>query len=85
MTDEKQNSLNLFFEPRSVAVYGSMKEPLGEGITVIRNMLAFGFRGGIYPIINPLIDCGVDILNPVQVTAKGMDPVRLKKEFGDLW
>jgi len=26
---------------------------------------------------------GVDILNPVQTTAKGMDPGRLKAEFGD--
>jgi uroporphyrinogen decarboxylase len=39
--------------------------------------------GGIYPIIGTLIECGMDILNPVQVTAAGMDPVRLKREFGD--
>ena len=38
--------------------------------------------GGIYPIIRTLIDCGVDILNPVQTAAAGMDPVRLKTEFG---
>jgi uroporphyrinogen-III decarboxylase len=39
--------------------------------------------GGIYPIIGTLIDCGMDILNPVQVTAAGMDAARLKREFGD--
>ncbi len=39
--------------------------------------------GGIYPIIDTLIECGVDILNPVQITARGMDPARLKSEFGD--
>ena len=50
MAPEKPNSLNLFFEPRSIAVFGSMKEPLGEGITAMRNMLSFGFRGRIYPI-----------------------------------
>ena len=38
--------------------------------------------GGIYPIINALINCGVDILNPVQTSAAGMDPARLKAEFG---
>jgi uroporphyrinogen decarboxylase len=38
--------------------------------------------GGIYPIIGTLIDCGIDILNPVQTTAVGMDPVRLKADFG---
>ena len=39
--------------------------------------------GGIYPIIGTLLDCGIDILNPVQTAAKGMDPIRLKTEFGD--
>jgi uroporphyrinogen decarboxylase len=39
--------------------------------------------GGIYPIIETLIDCGIDILNPVQTTASGMNPVTLKAEFGD--
>ena len=38
--------------------------------------------GGIYPIIPMLIECGVDILNPVQATAVGMDPARLKAQFG---
>lgn len=39
--------------------------------------------GGIYPIIGTLIDCGVDILNPVQTSAAGMEPAKLKQEFGD--
>ena len=39
--------------------------------------------GDIYPYIADLIDAGVDILNPVQVSAREMDPKRLKKEFGD--
>jgi uroporphyrinogen decarboxylase len=39
--------------------------------------------GAIYPIIGTLIDCGIDILNPVQTSAAGMDPTRLKAEFGD--
>jgi len=39
--------------------------------------------GGIYPIIDTLIDCGVDILNPVQTSAVGMEPEKLKREFGD--
>jgi uroporphyrinogen decarboxylase len=38
--------------------------------------------GGIYPLIPDLIEAGVDILNPVQISAVGMDPVRLKREFG---
>ncbi len=39
--------------------------------------------GGIYELIPGLIDAGVDILNPVQISARGMDPARLKREFGD--
>ncbi len=39
--------------------------------------------GGIYELIPGIIDAGCDILNPVQTTARGMDPVRLKQEFGD--
>ena len=38
--------------------------------------------GGIYPLVPDLIEAGVDILNPVQISAAGMDPIRLKKEFG---
>jgi uroporphyrinogen decarboxylase len=38
--------------------------------------------GAIYPIIPDLIDAGIDILNPVQISAKGMDPGQLKKEYG---
>jgi len=33
--------------------------------------------------IPDLLDNGVDILNPVQISARGMDPARLKAEFGD--
>jgi uroporphyrinogen-III decarboxylase len=37
--------------------------------------------GGIYPIIQDLIDCGIDCLNPVQTSAFGMEPSRLKDDF----
>ena len=39
--------------------------------------------GSILPIIDDLIEIGVDILNPVQVSAGGMDPTILKKRFGN--
>ena len=38
--------------------------------------------GSIYKLIPDLIEVGVDILNPVQISAAEMDPVRLKREFG---
>ena len=40
--------------------------------------------GAIREVITDLIEAGVDILNPVQFTAKGMELVGLKKDFGDV-
>jgi hypothetical protein len=38
--------------------------------------------GSIAKLIPHLIEAGIDILNPVQTSAAGMDPKRLKTEFG---
>lgn len=38
--------------------------------------------GSVKTWIPYLIDVGVDILNPVQISAEDMDPFELKKEFG---
>ncbi|MCL2163078.1 MAG: methyltransferase [Oscillospiraceae bacterium] len=38
--------------------------------------------GGIIPLIPLLIESGFDALNPVQCSAAGMDPQRLKDEYG---
>jgi uroporphyrinogen decarboxylase len=38
--------------------------------------------GSIYTLMPDLIEAGYDIINPVQTTANGMDPIILKKEFG---
>lgn len=38
--------------------------------------------GAIADLIPDLIDAGVEVLNPVQISARGMDPVMLKREFG---
>jgi uroporphyrinogen decarboxylase len=39
--------------------------------------------GALRPIIPDLIECGLDVLNPVQAGCPGMDPLELKREFGD--
>ncbi|RPI49428.1 MAG: hypothetical protein EHM56_12385 [Chloroflexi bacterium] len=44
--------------------------------------LFFHSCGAVRPIIHDLIEAGIDILNPVQVSAAGMDPRELKREFG---
>jgi uroporphyrinogen decarboxylase len=38
--------------------------------------------GSVRNLIPHFIEAGIDILNPVQTNAGGMDPVELKKEFG---
>lgn len=38
--------------------------------------------GAIFDLIPELIDAGVEVLNPVQISAKGMNPEKLKSEFG---
>jgi uroporphyrinogen decarboxylase len=43
--------------------------------------VAYHTDGMVYPIIPELIEIGVDVLNPVQPAC--MDPVRLKREYGD--
>jgi uroporphyrinogen decarboxylase len=39
--------------------------------------------GSVRPIMDDLIEIGVDILHPVQVSAKDMVPGELKAQFGD--
>jgi hypothetical protein len=39
--------------------------------------------GAVETLMNHFIDSGFDIINPVQINAAGMDPRKLKKEYGD--
>lgn len=38
--------------------------------------------GAVASLLPDLVDIGIDVLNPVQVAAEGMDSRRLKQEFG---
>jgi len=42
----------------------------------------FHSDGAIFDIIPDFIEIGLDVLNPVQLTAKGMDAKKLKAEYG---
>jgi hypothetical protein len=39
--------------------------------------------GAVEPLMSHFIESGFDIINPVQINASGMDPKKLKKEYGD--
>jgi uroporphyrinogen decarboxylase len=38
--------------------------------------------GAVRPLLPMIIDAGVDMLEPIQIRAEGMDPYGLKKDFG---
>lgn len=62
-----------------------LKPRLANYIETLKNInpqikIAYHSDGNIYPIIPELIEIGLDILNPIQPAS--MDPLRLKKEFG---
>ena len=46
------HSISRILEPTSVAVIGAGRDPLNIGHTVVRNLIAAGFTGPVYPI-NP--------------------------------
>ncbi len=63
------------FYPRHKRIYQYIKEH--------SNLYVFLHScGSVYDFIPYLIDAGVDILNPVQISAVKMEPERLKREFG---
>ena len=39
--------------------------------------------GAVLPLIPGLIECGIDILNPIQHVCPGMERANLKQQFGD--
>ena len=39
--------------------------------------------GSVISLVDDFIELGVDAMNPVQVSAEGMDPETLKRKFGD--
>lgn len=65
------------FKPRYARVFRELKE-LNPAIKI-----AYHSCGSIVPIIPDLIEIGLDILNPLQPRAAGMDGKILKKKYGD--
>lgn len=70
------------------AVYRRLIKPhQAEVLATIREntraKIFFHSCGNVYALIGDLVDIGVDLLNPVQVSAPGLaDTARLKREFG---
>ncbi len=63
-------------KPYHRRLYGFMKSRMKQTRLFLHSC------GSVYDFIPDLIEMGVDILNPVQVSARNMDSRRLKAEFG---
>ena len=64
-----------FFQPRHKLLWQTAKK-----LAPVKVMLHS--CGGLYPLLPMLIEAGLDIVQPVQTTCTGMEPERLKREFG---
>jgi uroporphyrinogen decarboxylase len=64
-----------FFKPRHRLIYERVKRR--RGIHLFLHSC-----GAIADLLPDLIEAGVEIINPVQTSARGMEPERLKRDFG---
>ena len=64
-----------FVKPRNKKLYELIKKKADV-------KLFYHSCGSVYDFIPDLIEIGVEVLNPVQVTAAKMDTKKLKREFG---
>jgi len=65
-----------FFKPRHAAMWKRAKE-----LADVKVMLHC--CGGVRPLLNDLIEAGLDAINPVQISCTGMEAEGLKNDFGD--
>jgi uroporphyrinogen decarboxylase len=84
MADDMAGQTSMLISPGS---YRRVLKPLHKKMfdfihTHSKAKIFFHSCGSIRSIIPDLIDVGVDILNPVQVSARDMDSADLKREFG---
>jgi uroporphyrinogen decarboxylase len=65
------------FKPRLQAIFERIHQ------LAPRAKLFFHSDGNIRPILPDLIEIGIDVLNPIHITATGMEPAALKRDFGN--
>lgn len=65
------------FKPRYKIIFDHIKKEAKKPVYIVVHSC-----GAVREIIPDFIEVGVDALNPIQVSAKGMDTRSLKKDFG---
>lgn len=65
-----------FYKPHLARIIKEIK------ISAPHSKIMFHSCGNVRPLIPDFIEMGIDILNPVHISASGMEPYRLKRDFG---
>lgn len=66
-----------FFQPRERMMWQRVKQ-LAPHVKIQLHCC-----GGVRELLPGLIEAGLEAINPVQITCRGMDPAGLKRDFGD--
>jgi len=64
-----------FIKPGHRRIFQAIKEHTAAKICVHT-------CGSVYAFLDDYVELGVDVLNPVQISARDMDPVRLQQKYG---
>jgi uroporphyrinogen decarboxylase len=65
-----------FFKPREQLMWNIVKQRAPH------LKIQLHCCGGVRELLSDLINAGLDAINPVQITCRGMDPAGLKQDFG---
>jgi uroporphyrinogen decarboxylase len=65
-----------FFQPRERLMWQRVRQ-LAPHVKIQMHCC-----GGVRELLPGLIEAGLDAINPVQITCRGMDPAELKRDFG---
>jgi len=66
-----------YFKPRMKKIIDAVHEVAPDMI------IAYHSCGSVYPIIGELAEIGIQVLNPLQESAQGMDHAKIRAEYGD--
>ena len=82
--DDMGGQNGLFISPR---LYREMIKPFHTEVLALiksrtRAAVMFHSCGSVAPLLDDFVEIGLEILNPVQVTARGMDTAALKQRYG---
>jgi len=66
-----------YFKPRMAKIITEIRKIKSDMI------IAYHSCGSMHPIIGDLVEIGINVLNPVQESAEGMDQQKIKEAYGD--